>query len=415
VGRFAALVACVAVCLTLAGAALAGLTVGANDDAGKLDTISPWFYPTMKSEGLTLNTMTVLWDDTNPTAIPGEAQIAKAIAAAAANGIQIELDLYPLHAQAFTGGGQCGVSTDPEACGETAAIQAFAAWTAMVAQQFPTVHQFVVMNECNQPLFINPQWNRKGLNQSAEICGRALVAAYDALKGVSPSNLVWGLGLSPRGNDQPHAVSNSSTSPVKFLGDLGAWFKAYVAKTHRTAPLMDGLDFHPYPVPQSLPFTTGYPQKNDASVTNLPRIYQAFYDGFAGTPQRTIGQQARGGLPVSLNETGIQTAVSGGDYVGTEVSATAAGGVIGGFATEAYQAAWYLQMLKYVACDPNVRVVNIFHMIDETDLGGWQSGLYYSNETPKLSATTVRTWLATTGGKCQGPLHPWKPAKTPKP
>ena len=170
----------------------------------------------------------------------------------------------------------------------------------------PDVHQFIVGNECNQPLFLNPQWNTAGQNQSAAICGRALAATYDALKSVSPSNFVWGVGLSPRGNDSPNAASNSSTSPVKFLGYLGAWFKSFAAETHRTAPLMDGLDFHPYPVPQSLPFARGYPDPRDASI-NLPRIYQAFYDGFNGTPQKTIGQQPGGGLPVSLNEMGIQT------------------------------------------------------------------------------------------------------------
>ena len=76
------------------------------------------------------------------------------------------------------------------------------------------------MNECNQPLFVNPQWNTAGMNQSAAICGRALAGAYDALKGVSSTNFVWGVGLSPRGNDSPAAASNSSTSPVKFLGAI---------------------------------------------------------------------------------------------------------------------------------------------------------------------------------------------------
>ena len=114
-------------------------------------------------------------------------------------------------------------------------------------ETFPTVHQFIVMNECNQPLFVNPQWNSAGVNQSAAICGRALAGAYDALKVVSKSNFVWGVGLSPRGNDSPSAPSNSSTSPVTFLGALGTWFKAFAPKTHRTAPLMDGLDFHPVP------------------------------------------------------------------------------------------------------------------------------------------------------------------------
>jgi hypothetical protein len=32
-------------------------------------------------------------------------------------------------------------------------------------------------------------------------------------------------------------------------------------------------------------------------------------------------------------------------------------------------------MLNYVACDPSIKVVNLFHLVDESDLGGWQSGL----------------------------------------
>jgi hypothetical protein len=171
----------------------------------------------------------------------------------------------------------------------TARIQQFAAWTATVAQTFPSVREFIVGNECNQPLFLNPQWGNAGQNQSAAICGPALAAAYDALKNVSSSNFVWGVGLSPRGNDSPNAPSDSSTSPVQFLGDLGDWFKAFAAETGRTAPLMDGLDFHPYPVPQSLPFATGYADPRDASISNLPRIYQAFYDGFNGRRRTRSG------------------------------------------------------------------------------------------------------------------------------
>src|SRR6185437_2946670 len=231
--------------------------------------------------------------ETAPTTIPTDlvATLNAVIASAQTAGVTIELDLYPLHSQVFTGSKRCAPSSDPQACGDTTKIQQFAAWTALVAQTFPTVHQFIVMNECNQPLFVNPQWNSTGVNQSAQICGRALAASYDALKKVNPQNFVWGVGLSPRGNDSPNAKSNSSTSPVKFLAALGTWFKSFAQATHRTAPLMDGLDFHPYPVPQSLPFATGYANPDSASISNLPRIYQAFYNAFAGSAQRTIGQQ----------------------------------------------------------------------------------------------------------------------------
>jgi hypothetical protein len=222
---------------------------------------------------------------------------------------------------------------------------------------------------------------------------------------------VWGIGLSPRGNDRPAAATNSSTTPVTFIGALGKWFRAFVKKTGRTAPLMDGFDFHPYPIPQSLPFATGYADERSASVSNLPRIYQAFHAAFTGTPQRTIGSHRGGGLPVSLNETGVQTDSYGkSGYTGTEVSATGAGGVLDRYATEEYQAGWYRQMLDLVACDPNVTVVNIFHLIDETSLAGWQSGLYFADRTPKRSAHVVRDWLARTAGRCPGKPSLWTAA-----
>ena len=404
-----AVLAGVCATLVLAGSAPAGVIVGVNDDAGKINTFSSWVYSTMQSEGLKVNTLTLTWDDTDPMTIPAEDAVTAAVDAAAADGISIEFDLYPVHSQALSGGVKCKPSADPLACGDAAEIQAFASWAASVAEAFPTVHQFVVMNECNQPLFDNPQWNASGQNQSAAICGRGLAAAYDAIKGVSKSDFVWGVGLSPRGNDNAKAASNSSTSPVKFLGYLGAWFKAFAAKTHRTAPLMDGFDFHPYPVPQSLPFKKGYASPNDAALINLPRMYQAFYDAFNGSPQKTIGQQPGGGLPVSLNEVGIQTVPDGNEYFGTEVSATPAGGVFGQFATPDYQAQWYSQMLDLVACDPNIRLVNIFHLVDENQLAGWQSGLYFADQTPKESAQTVADWLTSTGGNCKGKKTPWTP------
>jgi hypothetical protein len=413
-GTLVHLTAVVAGLLLLAGGANAGVIVGVNDDAGRSVAQAGWFYPAMGAQGLTVDTITLRWDESAPAALPDQVSVEHALELAGMNGVTVELDLFPLHSQVFTGASRCAPSVDPESCGDTTKIQQFAAWTAQVARTFPTVHEFVVMNECNQPLFVNPQWDQSAQNQSAQICGRALVASYDALKSVDSANVVWGLGLSPRGNDNPSAASNSSTTPVTFLRALGGWFRAFVAKTGRTKPLMDGLDFHPYPIPQSQPFAQGYTDPNDATVSNLPRIYQAFYDGFNGTLQPTIGQQAGGGLPLSLNEVGVQTDSTGKPgYLGVEVSANAAGGVVGSSATEAYQASWYEQMLSLLACDPNVEIVNIYHLIDEAGLAGWQSGLYYVDRSPKASASVVHDWIATTGGDCQGPLHPWTPPGVP--
>src|SRR5262249_56437167 len=96
------LVALAALCATLAasGGAAANLSVGVNDDASKDPFVAPWFYSTMQSVGLRINTLTLLWDETAPTAIRGDDTIDAAIDAARATGGSIELDLYPAHSMA---------------------------------------------------------------------------------------------------------------------------------------------------------------------------------------------------------------------------------------------------------------------------------------------------------------------------
>src|SRR5215472_10163904 len=139
----------VAAAALLPASASANLIVGINDDA-KYEASQPAFFmPTMAADGLKMNALTIRWDETQPTSIDPDVQnnISQVIAAAATAGVTVELDLYPLHSQALTDGKRCPASTNPLACGDTTRIQQFAAWTALVAQTFPTVNQFIVMNE----------------------------------------------------------------------------------------------------------------------------------------------------------------------------------------------------------------------------------------------------------------------------
>src|SRR5829696_6127596 len=152
--------------LACAGPAAADLAVGVNDDAARDPDLTSWFFPTLKSVGLQNVAVTLRWDDTEPTAIPKEAAVEAAVSRARDSRVAVQLVLYPLRSAAFTGGVRCAPSPDPEACGDAERIQQFATWTARVARAFPSVRQFVVMNECNQPLFVNPQWNASGANTS---------------------------------------------------------------------------------------------------------------------------------------------------------------------------------------------------------------------------------------------------------
>jgi hypothetical protein len=351
---------------------------GVNDDVGKFDMGDSTFWTTLRSVGLTSDTMTVRWDDTSDTGFDGnDAElIGPALDVAAAAGVNVTFAVYPRHSSALSSPGNAA---------------RFAAWLTTVAEKYPQVHDYAVMNECNTSLFVNPQYVG-AKNVSAARCGIFLAAAYDALKAVDPAIFVWGLGLSPRGNPVPKDKSSPrATNPIDWLGFLGQWYR----HSGRALPLMDGLDVHPYPIPQNLPFESGYSSPTAFSVTNLPRAYQAFYTAFRTTPQPTVGP---GRLPVSLNEVGIQTvppASVASSYTGVE---NAAG--VAATGTEAYQATWYRKLIDFALCDADVKKVDIFKLVDETGLEGWQSGLFYVGYVPKLSSSSVPSELARTAAKC---------------
>ena len=367
-----------------------GVSWGVNDNTGLYEDGGDMFWSTMQSLGLTTDTITLRWDETMRGGLStvDAMDLPAALEAADSAGITVEFDVYPRHARELS---------DPRG------PRRFAAFLRTLAEAYPEVTQYVVMNECNQDLFVNPQ-SKHGRNLSAARCGRFLAAGYDALKAVSPDNFVWGLGLSPRGN-RPDKRDHPSTDPVDWLGFLGSWYRS----SGRKKPLMDGLDLHPYPIPQSLPFATGYQNPRSFSVANLPRVYAAFYRAFGGTGQATVGLLGR--LPVQLNEVGIQTTSAGRPgYTGVENAAGALGGLRPPYDTERYQAKWYMQLVDFAECDADVRSVNLFKLVDETSRAGWQSGLYYAGWVPKRSAGAVKNEIERVGGECpKGRPTYWAP------
>ena len=397
--RAAAVMALVVMALSF-GAARAsadGVRFGVNDDEGMFEKGQGPFFSTLTGLGMHDDTMTLRWDETSPTGFEdlGGATLAdflpEAVAAANLAGVTLTFDVYPRHSSAAA---------------DVANAPRFAAWVANLAATYPSVTHFVVMNECNQPLFVNPQYDVSGRLVSAAACGEFLGATYRALKQVNPGIFVWGLGLSPHGaavDGRQHRDSN----PFDFLSALGAWYRT---SPYSGGPIMDGLDLHPYPIPQSVPFAQG----NSAAygpafgVATLPLVYQAFANAFGGTAQPIVGP---GRLPVSLNEVGVQTVPTVGGYTGSETPNWGIDGVTG---TQDYQAQWYKQLIDSVQCDASITNVNIFKLIDQPDLGAWQSGLFQLGWVPKQSAAVVQNEIATVTSCPTGAKY-WSPSTgTPK-
>lgn len=377
--RSRSVVAAVVLALACTGTAAAA-DVGANDDTGKFaPDAGVAFYGEMASLGLRQTVVTVRWQPSDPLALGERPLLDLTVAAARAAGLGVVLATYPYPPREVETG--------------LARPEAFGAWLGELAQRYPAVRQFVVGNEPNQPAFWRPQFTRVA-QRSAWTFGPFLAAGYDALKAVDPTLTVVGLGLSPRGNDRPTARSNVSTSPVRFLASLGAWYRA----SGRARPLMDGLGFHPYPNSATDPLDRGYAWPN-AGFVNLDRVKQAVWDAFAGTAQPTTVD----GLRLYLDEVGWQVDTAGrAGYVGTENVAVT---------DEAHQAAVYGELVRRAACDPDVAQVNIFGFRDDALRTGFQAGLFRVDGSARPSADAVRAAAAEPG--CTAEVGAaWRPSRT---
>jgi hypothetical protein len=380
---------CVVVALALAPTAQADLRIGAADDHPKgSPEVAKRFYDEMKEVGLTENRITVVWDSAKPMTIPDGEGLGQVVELAVERGVHVTLAIYPGRARSLTG--------SPKTAGE------FVAFVQLVARTFPQVKDFIVGNEPNKSRFWQPQFNANRTRAACAAYEPVLAGAYDALKAVDKTITVIGVGLAPRGGDNALAPGNLSISPVRCIRDIGRAYRA----SRRTRPIMDELSLHPHPNSSTDKLGTGYAWPN-AGIPNLARIKQAVWDGFYGTAQPTFQEVGMPGGPLRtlklrLNEVGWQVAIPAASrkaYYGKESVVTT---------DEGNQAAIYGNLIPLMACDPAVKSLLFFNLVDEADLDRWQSGLLRADWTKRPSYAIVKGSIAAGQTRCAGRTVRWR-------
>jgi hypothetical protein len=256
----------------------------------------------------------------------------------------------------------------------------FAKFAGALVKAVPSIHGVIVGNEPNLNTFWMPQFGRDGSDVAASAYEDLLARSYDAINDASPKVEVIGVGLSPRGADNPQGF-RPTHSPTAFIRDLGKVYRA----SGRRAPLMDAFAIHPYMQSPKTPPTATHPKTTEITVADYPKLVTLLDEAFRGTPQR--GRT----LPILYTEFGVQTVVPEEKMSAYQPgnSPNAEEGV-----SAATQAAYYRKALALAYCQPTVRGIFIFHTFDESSLDGWQSGLYYADRTPKPSLRGFRRAIA---------------------
>jgi hypothetical protein len=148
---------------------------------------------------------------------------------------------------------------------------------------------------------------------------------------------------------------------------------------------MDAFAFHPYMEASKDSPSAAHPQNTTITLADYPKLVRLLDAAFRGTGQTAAH------LPVYYTEFGVQTAVPAAKrrfYVDLESPARTDSV---SFDT---QAAYYRQALQLAYCQPTVRGLFVFHTFDEPSLGGWQSGLYFADRTPKPSLPAFKRTVA---------------------
>ena len=342
------------------------------------------FYQRMKSLRMTENRIAVRWNPLEPTEILEKKFLDRAVPVAEGSGIRTVFDVFAIDPLAF------GINTETRAT-------LFGAYLQKLARTYPEVTDFIIANEPNEAFFWRPQFGPEGEQASAVDFLRVLTRAYDALKAVNPDIRVIAAGLSGEGNDR------TSTSPVRFLDALGDAYR----KSGRSAPVMDALGFHVYPQRNTHPPSRRYAWPN-AGGSDLARIKQAVWDAFHGSGQPTFpeGPAKPSGttLGLAIGEFGWQVDIGPGlaeRYNGKENVPTI---------TEAEQAEHYSELIGILGRDPTVTDALLLHLVDDPDLGRFQTGLLRLDlsERPSYAAVrkaiaaarkcaTLKTWTHATG------------------
>ena len=228
----------------------------------------------------------------------------------------------------------------------TAAAQSrFCGYARSALALVPHARAVVVWNETNT----HASWH--GTPAGYE---RLLARCYDLLHAGRPGIVVLD-------------STASAHAPGRFLRAVGRAYRA----SGRTQPLVDAFGHNPYPrTSEEAPTVVHAP--GFIGQGDYARLVAVLDEAFAGTAQRS--------LDVWYLEDGYQSATPAralGAYTGHETVPTVPPGV---------QARRLGEAILLAACQPNVRAFFNFELVDETQLAGWQSGLFWRGAERKPAA-----------------------------
>jgi hypothetical protein len=260
----------------------------------------------------------------------------------------------------------------------------YCGFVSSLLDRFPQIAAVNIWNEANLAYFWKPQFTSRGSSAAPAAYEALMARCYDTIKSRHPSVRVI-TSISPRGNDAPHAPSNVSHSAENFIEKMGLTYR----RSHRRARIFDAWGQNVYGTnSKERPWTR---HRRDIGEGDYPRLLSYLRRAFRGTGQPVPGQKD---VRIWYLEDGFQTGVAAKRilYFSTETDHSVVSSL--GTTSRLDQASQLTDAVRLAYCQPAVGGFFNFLLADESNLHGWQSGVFYSDWTPKPSYQALKSVIA---------------------
>jgi hypothetical protein len=271
----------------------------------------------------------------------------------------------------------------------------YCAYVADVLRRNPQIDDVVVWNDPNDGTFWAQQFEQDGTSVSPSDYEALLARCWDSVHAVRQGVNVISLAVS-KSSSIPGAFTLAWHPPAIWIAKVAAAYRA----SGRTQPIFDTFGYIPHATDSAERPWTKHPGASAISLGDYDALMEALTAAFRGTGQPIPGQ---GTTKIWYLAQGYQTSPDTSKaslYTGSETDASP---VPAWSAQEASdqrtgpgldQAMQLADAITLAACQPNVGAYFNFHLIDESNLAGWQSGIYWVDGTPKAAYQSLHTVAA---------------------
>jgi hypothetical protein len=259
-------------------------------------------------------------------------------------------------------------------------------FVADLLRRNPQIDDVAIWNDPNDATFWSPQFAPDGSSASPADYEALLARCWDEAHAVRAGVNVISTAVS-KSSSIPGAFTLAWHPPALWIAKVAAAYKA----SGRTKPIFDTFGYVPHPTDSAERPWTRHPGASAISIGDYDVLMATLTAAFGGTAQPIPGQDA---TSIWYLAQGYQTTpdpAKASLYTGSETDPSAVPawspqeGSDQGVGPGPDQSIQLADAIAIAYCQPNVGAYFNFHLVDERDLAGWQSGVYWADGTPKAA------------------------------